>query len=54
MFPGRNSAKLVQLHFVTAYAFRVDYVHGLAGNKYLILIENLFGRDVNLVLLKAF
>ena len=54
MYPARNSAKLVWMHFITAYAFRVDCVYGLAGSKYLILLENLFARDTKLFLLAAF
>ena len=54
MFSFRSSAKLVYLHFITADAFRVDCVHGVAGSKYLILLENLFGRDINTILLAAF
>ena len=29
-------------------------MHGFAGSKYIILLENLFSRDANLVLLAAF
>ena len=54
MFPTRNSAKSVQLHFITVYTFRVDCVHYFGGSKYSILLQNLFGRDANLVLLAAF
>ena len=50
MFPTSDSAKLVQLHFITVYTLRVDCVHDFAGSKYIILLENLFGRDANLVL----
>ena len=54
MFPTSDSAKLVQLHFITVYTLRVDCVHDFAGSKYIILLENLFGRDANLVLLAVF
>ena len=54
MFPAINSAKLDQLHFITACNFWVDCVHDFIGSKYLILLGNLFSRDVNLVLLAAF
>ena len=51
MFPARNSVEacLNTFHYSLFYS-----VHSSAGTKYLILLENLFGRDTNLVILAAF
>ena len=48
------TTKLVQLHFITVYTLRVDCVHRFTRSKYISLLENLFGRDANLVLLAVF
>ena len=48
MFPARNSAEAC----LNTFYYSLFYCeHSSAGIKYLILLENLFGRDTNLVLL---